>query len=74
MEASIVAVIMEDLDFMFCRVLLEGKLGYKCFIGLVVKLVVDELEVAEVVDKDGGALIALLGKFAFQLCIKSYFC
>jgi hypothetical protein len=28
---------------------------------------------AEVDDKDGGTLIVLLGKFAFQLCITSYF-
>ncbi len=73
MEASVVAVIMEDLDSVFCRVLLKGKLGGGCFVGLVVKLEVDELEAAIVVNKDGGALIAFLGKFAFQLCIKSYF-
>jgi hypothetical protein len=30
-EASVVAVIMEDLDSMFCRLLFEGKLGSKCF-------------------------------------------
>ena len=65
MEASVVAVIMEDLDSMFCRVLFEGKLGGECFAGLVAKLEVDKMEVAIVVDKDGGALIALLGEFAF---------
>ncbi len=74
MEASIVTVIMEDLDSMFCRVLLKGKLGGECYVRLVVKLKVDKLEVAIVVDEDGGALVALLGKFAFQLCIKSHFC
>ncbi len=73
MEASIVAMIMKDLDSMFYRVLLKGKLGGKCFVGLVVKLEVDKLEAAEVVNKEGGALIALLGKFAFQLCTKTYF-
>jgi hypothetical protein len=74
MEASIFAVIMEDLNSMFCSVLLKGKLGSKCFVGLVVKLEVDKLEAAIVVNKDGGALLALLGKCAFQLCIKTYFC
>jgi hypothetical protein len=64
-EASVVAVIMEDLDSMFCSILLDGKLGSKHFVGLVVKLEVDKSEAAEVVDKDGGTLIALLGKFAF---------
>ncbi len=55
---------------MFCSVLLKGELGGECFIRLVVKLEVDKTEAAEVVNKDGGTLVALLGKFAFQLCIK----
>jgi hypothetical protein len=73
-KTSIVTMIMEDLDSMFCSVLLRGKLGSECFVGLVLKLEVDEAEAAKVVDKDGGALVALLGKFAFRLCIKTYFC
>ncbi len=73
MEAPIVAVIMEDLDSMFCSKLLKGKLGGECFIGLVVQLEVDKTEVAIVADEDGGTLILLLGKFAFELCIKTYF-
>ncbi len=53
-EATIVAVIMEDPDSMFCSVLLTGELGSKCFVGLVVKLEVDKAEAAgEVVDEDG---------------------
>ncbi len=71
MEASIVTVIMENLDSMFCSVLFE--VGGECFVGLVIKLEVDELEAAEVVDNDGGKLVALLDKFAFQLFIKTYF-
>ncbi len=74
METYIVAVVMEDLDSMLCSILLEGKLGSKSFIGLVVKLEVNESKATEVVDKDGGALVALLGKFALQLCIKTYLC
>ncbi len=73
MEATVVAVIMEDLDSMFCSILLEGELGSECFVGLVIKLEVDKMEAAEVVDKDGGTLIVLLGKFTFELCIKTYF-
>ncbi len=65
MEASVVAMVVKDLDSVFCCILFEGKLGGKCFVGLVVKLEVDKMEVAIVVDKDGGALIALLGEFAF---------
>jgi hypothetical protein len=59
---------------LFCSVLFKGKLGGKCFFGLVVKLEVDKLEAAEVVGKDGGAFVALLGELAFQLCKKSHFC
>jgi hypothetical protein len=55
---------------MFFSVLFEGKLYGKCFVGLVVELEVDKTEAAVVVDKDGGAFIALLGEFAFQLCKK----
>ena len=58
---------------MFCSVLFGGKLCGKCFIGLVVKLEVDKTEAAIVINKDGGAFVALLGEFAFQLCKKSHF-
>jgi hypothetical protein len=64
MEVSIAAVIMEDFDSMFCSVLFKGKHDSECFVGLVVELEVDKAEAAEVVDKDGGTLVALLGKFA----------
>ncbi len=37
-EASVVTVAMEDLDSVFCSVLLKGKLGGKCCVGLVVEL------------------------------------
>ncbi len=63
-KTFIVAVVMEDLDSMLCSVLLEGKLGSKSFVGLVIELEMDKLKAAEVVNKDGGALVALLGKFA----------
>ncbi len=68
MEVSIVAVMMEDLDSMFCCILLKGKLGGDCFGRLVVELEVDKMEAAIVVNEDGGTLIVLLGKFAFELC------
>jgi hypothetical protein len=57
----------------FCCVLLEGKLGGKCFVGSIMELEMDKLEAAEVVNEDGGAFVALLGEFAFQLCVKSHF-
>ncbi len=52
---------------MFCRILLEGKLGGKCFVGLVIELEVDKIGAAEVVNKVGGAFVTLLGELAFQL-------
>jgi hypothetical protein len=73
-KTSVVPVVMEDLDSKLCSVLLEGKLGSKSFVGLVIKLEVDKSKVAEVVNEDGGTLVALLGKFALQLCIKIYLC
>jgi hypothetical protein len=73
-EMSVVAVVMEDLDSMLCSILLEGKLGGESFVGLVIELEVDESKAAEVVNEDGGAHVALLGKFALQLYIKTYFC
>ncbi len=60
MEASVVSVIMEDLDSMFCSVLLEGKLGGKCVIGLAVKLEVDKMEAAIVVNKSVAHLYCFL--------------
>ncbi len=58
---------------MFCSVLFKGKLCGMCFVELVVKLEVDKTEAAMVVSKDGGAFVALLGEFAFQLCKKYHF-
>jgi hypothetical protein len=58
---------------MFCSVLFEGKLGSECFVRLVVKLEVGKLEAAEVVNKDGGTFVVLLGEFAFQMCKISHF-
>ncbi len=72
-EASIVPMVVKDLDSLFCHVLFAGELGGKCFIGLVVELEVAKMEAALVVNKDGSALVALLGEFAFQFCIKSHF-
>jgi hypothetical protein len=36
-EAHVVAMVVLDFDSVFCHVLLEGKLGGKCFIGSIVK-------------------------------------
>ncbi len=74
METSVVLVVMEDLDSMLCSILLEGKLGGNSFIGLVVELEVDKSKATEVVNEDSGTLVALIGKFALQLCINTYLC
>ncbi len=74
MEVSVVAVVVQDFDSMFCRILFEGKLGGECFVRHVIELEVDKLEVTEVVNEDSGAFVVLLGELAFQLCEKSHFC
>ncbi len=58
---------------MFCSVLFKSELCGKCFVGIIIKLEVDKMEAAIVVDGDSGAFVALLGEFAFQLCKKSHF-
>ncbi len=55
---------------MFYSVLFKGKLCGKCFVRLVVKLEVDKMEAAIVVDKDGGAFVALLVSLPFN-CAKN---
>ncbi len=73
MEVSVVAMVVQDFDSVFCHVLFEGRLNGKCFVGLAVELELYKLKVAVVVDKDNSKLVALLGEFAFQSCIKSHF-
>ncbi len=58
---------------MFCSILFEGKFCGKSFVRLVIKLEVAKTEATIVANKDGGAFVALLGEFAFQLCKKSHF-
>jgi hypothetical protein len=64
-ELPHVAVVVEDFHFMFGHVLLEGKLGGKCLCQQIVELKVNKVEMAVVIDKHGGTLIALLGEFSF---------
>ncbi len=65
MEASIVAMVVQDLNSVFCHVLFKGKLGNEHFSLSIVELEVDKSEAAKVVDQDGSTLVALLGEFAF---------
>ncbi len=46
---------------------LEGAFGSESFRGRIIDLKVDEAQAVEMVDKDGGAPVAPLGKFAFHL-------
>jgi hypothetical protein len=64
-ELPLVAVIVEDFHSVFSRVLLKGKLGNKCLCQQIVDLKVNKAETAEMVDKHGDALAALLGEFPF---------
>jgi hypothetical protein len=62
-ETSVVTVVMKDLDSMFCSVLLKGKLGSKCFVGLVIELEADKAEAAEGLTK----IVAHLYRFLVSL-------
>jgi hypothetical protein len=72
-KLPIVAVIVEDFHSTFGRVLLKGKLGGKWFGRQIVELEVDKAEMDVVLNEDDGALVARLGKFAFQLHVKTHF-
>ncbi len=61
---------MLDFDAMLGSEGLEGVFGGDGFDRRVIDLRVDVSQVTVVVDEDGSAAIALLGKFAFKLCNK----
>ncbi len=65
MESPLVAVVVEDFHSVFSRVLLKGKLCNKCLFRQIIDLKVNKAETAELVDKHGDALAALLGEFPF---------
>jgi hypothetical protein len=75
MELPAVAVVVEVFHSMFVRILLKGKFGGKCLCQQIVGLKVNKAEMAVVVNGhgNGGTLVALLGKFPFQLHVKSHF-
>ncbi len=66
-ESSVVAVIMQIFYAMFGSKLFERALGPEGLLGGKVEHEMDESEAREVVHKDGGASVSLLGKFPFQL-------
>jgi hypothetical protein len=70
---AVVAVVVEDFHSMFDCVLLKGKLGGKCLCQQIIKLKVNKVKTAEMVDKHSDALVALLGELPFQLHVKPYF-
>ena len=72
-EVPVVAVVVEDLHAVLGGECLEGAFGCESFRGCIIDLEVDEVQVAEVVNEDGGAPIAPLGEFAFHLCEESHF-
>ena len=69
-EAPIVAVVVLDPNTMLGSEGLKGVFGGDGFDQRVIDLGVDVSQATVVVDKDGSAVIALLGKFAFELCDK----
>ena len=69
-HTPIVAVVVLDPDAMLGSEGLEGAFGGDGFNQRVIDLGVDVSQATVVVDEDGGAAIALLGKFAFKLSDK----
>jgi hypothetical protein len=69
-EVPIVAVVVLDSNSMLGSEGLEGTFGSDGFDQRVIDLGVDVSQATVVVDEDGSAAIALLGKFAFKLCDK----
>ena len=72
-EVPVVAVVVEYLHAVLGSECLEGALASESFRGFIIDLEVGEAQVAEVVDKDGGAPVAPLGEFAYQLREESDF-
>jgi hypothetical protein len=73
LEAPIVAVVVEYPHAVLGGECLKGAFGSKSFRRCIVDLKVDEAQAAEVVEEDGGAPVAPLGKFAFHLRKESDF-
>jgi hypothetical protein len=73
MKLSIVLVAVLDSDTVLGGILLKGSLGSNRFCGGIVDLEVHELLSGVVVYEDGCIFVALHGKLAFQLSIKSHF-
>ena len=63
-------MIVLDFDAMLGSKGLKGVFDGDGFNQRVIDLRVDVSQAAVVVDEDGSAAIALLGKFAFKLCNK----
>ncbi len=68
LEVPIVAVVAEYPHAVLGGECLKGVFGSKSFRRFIIKLKVDKAQAAEVVNEDGGAPVAPLGKFAFHLC------
>ena len=73
LKTPIIAVVMEDFYAVLSSKGLEGAFSGDGFFGGIVNLAVHEAEATEVVDKNGGAPVALFGEFTFSLCEESKF-
>ena len=73
LKAAIVAMVVLYPHAVFSGECLEGAFGPESFLGRIVDLEVDKTQAAKVVHKDGGALVAPLGKFTFHLRVESNF-
>ncbi len=73
LKTAIVAMVVLYPHAVFSGECLESSFGPESFLGRIVDLEVDEAQAAEMVNEDGGASVALLGKFPLHLRKESDF-
>ena len=71
LKSAIVAVIVRNFDAVVGCELLKGTLGFDCFVGSEILHQMDETQSGIMVDEDGGAFVAAIGKFACHLRVKT---
>jgi len=73
-EPAIVAVIVCDFYAVVGGELLEGAFDFDRFVGRRILHQMDESDAGKMVDKDGGAAVAAIGKFPCHLSVKTNLC
>ena len=70
-KSPIVAMIVLNFHAVVSGKLLEGMLGFDCFGGTLILHQMYESQVGEMVNEDGSAVVTAIGKFSFELRVKT---